>query len=58
MVTQKAISARINKSLLEELDLECSICGLPRNMLINLALRRYLDHLDRSRNKRDKLANL
>lgn len=58
MVTQKAISARIDKKLLQELDLECSLCGLPRNLVINIALRNYVDHLARSRNKKTKLANL
>lgn len=46
MVTQKAISARIDKKLLEELDLEVSIGTGNRNKIINDAIRQYLDFLD------------
>lgn len=46
MVRQKAISARIDKVLLEELDLEASIGKTPRNRLINDAVRMYMDYLD------------
>ena len=46
MVTQKAISARIDKKLLEELDLEVSIGTGNRNKIINDAIRLYIDYLD------------
>lgn len=45
MVRQKAISARIDKKLLEELDLEASVDNTPRNRLINEAIRMYIDYL-------------
>lgn len=46
MVTQKAISARIDKKLLQELDLEVAIGTGNRNRLINDAVRMYMDYLD------------
>lgn len=49
MVTQKAISARIDKKLLEELDLEVSIGTGNRNKIINDAIRFYIDYLDTMR---------
>lgn len=49
MVTQKAISARIDKKLLEELDLEVSIGTGTRNKIINDAIRQYLDFMDTQR---------
>lgn len=49
MVTQKAISARIDNDLLEELDIESSIGGIPKNRIINEALRFYFDLLDTRR---------
>lgn len=49
MVRQKAISVRIYKDLLEELDLEASISGLHRNTIINFAVHFYLDFIDRKR---------
>lgn len=57
MVRQKAISFRIYKDLLEELDLESSISGLPRNTLINFAVRLYLEYMDRKRNEQYELDN-
>lgn len=57
MVTQKAISARIYKDLLEEIDLEVSITGVPRNALINIALRWYLEYVDKKRKRSIGLAN-
>lgn len=49
MVTQKAISVRIDKKLLQELDLEVSIGTGNRNKLINDAVRMYIDYLDTAR---------
>lgn len=46
MVTQKAISVRVDKKLLQELDLEASVDNTPRNRLINEAIRMYMDYLD------------
>lgn len=57
MVRQKAISCRMYKDLLEELDLEVSISGLPRNAIINYAVRLYLEYMDRKRNEQYELAN-
>lgn len=58
MVRQKAISVRIYKDLLEELDLEASISGLRRNTLINIAVNRYLEYLDNKRKKSTCMATL
>lgn len=49
MVTQKAISARIDKKLLEELELEASLGYQTKNRIINEALRFYFDLLDTRR---------
>lgn len=49
MVTQKAISARIDKKLLQELDLEVAIGTGNRNKIINDAVRMYMDFLDTQR---------
>lgn len=57
MVRQKAISCRLYKDLLEELDLEASISGLPRNTIINFAVRLYLEYMDRKRNEQYELDN-
>lgn len=54
MVKQKAISVRLYKDLLEELDFEASISGLHRNTIINFAVHFYLDFLDRKRKEMKK----
>ena len=45
MITQKAISAKVYKSLLDECDFEALISGRKRNHIINIALRMYLDYI-------------
>lgn len=57
MVTQKAISARIDKKLLKDLDLEVSIGTGNRNKIINDAIRLYLDLLD-TRRRSDIMSDL
>lgn len=57
MVRQKAISCRMYKDLLEELDLEVSITGVPRNAIINIALRWYLEYVDKMRQRSIGLVN-
>jgi len=49
MVTQKAISARIDKKLLQELELEASLGNMTKNKILNRALAIYLDLLDTKR---------
>lgn len=49
MVKQKAISARIDKKLLQNLELEASLGYMTKNRIINCALAMYLDFLDTRR---------
>lgn len=49
MVTQKAISLKIDTGLLEELDAECVTSLRKRNWHINRAIHVYLDLLDSRR---------
>lgn len=49
MVTQKPISARIDKKLLQELELEASLGNMTKNKILNRALAMYLDFLDTQR---------
>lgn len=49
MITQKAISAKIDADLLQELDEECRLYGGTRNRRINNAIRLYLDNEDKQR---------
>lgn len=44
--TQKPLSARINYNVLQDLDEFCYIEGVPRNMVINRAIKEYLELLD------------
>lgn len=53
MVRQKAISARIDKVLLEELELEASLGKMTKNRILNCALAMYLDFLDTRRRCND-----
>jgi hypothetical protein len=46
---QKAISAKIDCSLLEDIDAEKRTTGVTTNRLINMALRWYLRELDEAR---------
>lgn len=52
MVTQKAISLKINIDLLEELDKEANLGWTKRNGHINKAIRLYLDVQDLRRRVR------
>lgn len=49
MITQKAISAKVYTSLLDEVDIEAHTSGRKRNLIINIALRMYLDYIDEYR---------
>lgn len=49
MITQKAISAKVYTSLLDEVDIEALASGRKRNLIINIALRMYLDYADEYR---------
>ena len=49
MVTQKPISAKIDLSTLEELDLECHVSGRARNRVINDAIKFYIAIQDLAR---------
>lgn len=49
MITQKAISLKINTELLEELDAECANSIFKRNWHINRAIQVYLALLDSRR---------
>lgn len=49
MITQKAISAKVYTSLLDEVDIEALTSGRKRNLIINIALRMYLDYIDEYR---------
>ena len=61
-VTQKPISAKINFTTLEELDLECYVSGRARNAVINDAIKFYIEIKDLARSPfkptPDELANL
>lgn len=49
MITTKAISAKIDADLLQELDEECRLYGGTRNRRINNAIRLHLDNEDKER---------
>lgn len=49
MVTQKAISLKIDTELLQELDAECAVSYRKRNWHINRAIHVYLALLDSRR---------
>lgn len=49
MVNQKPISAKIDLSTLEELDLECYVSGRARNRVINDAIKLYITIMDLQR---------
>lgn len=49
MITTKAISAKIDADLLQELDEECRLYGVTRNRRINNAIRLLLDTEDKER---------
>lgn len=46
---QKAISAKIDNSIMDMINSEVSTSGVTRNRLINLALKWYLTELDDAR---------
>lgn len=46
MITQKQISLKIDKDLLQELDAEVSLCWMKRNYIINKSIRLYLSLQD------------
>ena len=52
MVTQKAISFKIDEYLLEELDKEVSLGWMKRNRHINEAIKFYLEYKDARRRQR------
>lgn len=49
MITQKAISVKMDATTLEELDRECYYNGKKRNRVINDAVEHYMHHLDKVR---------
>lgn len=49
MITTKAISAKIDADLLQELDEECRLYGSTRNRRINNAIRLHLDTEEKER---------
>lgn len=49
MITQKAISVKINYGVLDELDKEVSASGIKRNKLINRAIWYYIRNKDNQR---------
>lgn len=49
MITQKAISVKMDATTLEELDRECYYHGKKRNRVINDAVEHYMHHLDKVR---------
>lgn len=49
MITQKAISAKVYTSLLDEVDVEALTSARKRNHIINIALRMYLDYAEEYR---------
>lgn len=49
MVMQKPISAKIDLSTFEELELECFVQGRARNRLINDAIKMYIEIKDLAR---------
>lgn len=49
MIHQKLISAKIEYSLLEEVDTECYLYAVKRNKAINEGLRLWLDERERER---------
>ena len=49
MITTKAISAKIDAALLQELDEECRLYGGKRNCRINNAIRLHLETEDKER---------
>lgn len=49
MITTKAISAKIDSDLLQELDEECRLYGGTRNRRINNAIRLHLETEDKER---------
>lgn len=48
---QKAISAKIDHSIMDMVDAEVATSGVTRNRLINLALKWYLTELDDARRR-------
>lgn len=52
MINQKALSLKLDVSVLEELDKEVQVTWKSRNRIINDAVRLYLDTLDTQRRAR------
>lgn len=52
MINQKALSLKLDVSVLEELDKEVSMTCQSRNRIINVAVRLYLDRLETQRRAR------
>ena len=46
MVTQKDIHLKLAYTLLDELDKEVEVAGLPRNRIINAAIKTYIALID------------
>ena len=46
MVTQKMISVRIDLRVLQMLEQEAGVTGIPKNMLINRAIKNYVQIVD------------
>lgn len=46
MVHQKPISVRIDLEVLKELEKEAGVTGIPKNMLINRAIKNYIQIVD------------
>lgn len=46
MVTQKMISVRIDIGVLQQLEQEAGVTGIPKNMLINRAIKSYVQIVD------------
>ena len=55
MITQKAISVKIDYSILQDLDQEVSTSGINRNKLINRAIWFYIRNKDAQRQYMSKI---
>ena len=53
MITQKPISLKIDKDLLDDLDTECTRTWRKRNMLINMSITYYLEIMELRRTIRN-----
>lgn len=52
MITQKAISAKLDYAIADMLDQEAFVSGVSKNRILNKAIMHYIEHLDTQRRVR------